>query len=162
MTNPFLVLQNVADAVVGELNNAAAGTFSMAFNAARTYDTELKLEEDAAKALSVQVLYGVPEVEMVTTSRFSVHCPVEVAVRKQCLVTNTAGIDSLVSLAGEVYAYLASNASAGNPRVLADYTTACWEDVEGETNQPVPYDPDLLKESNQFASVLRFRYVVHA
>ena len=161
MTNPFQVLKDVANAVVGELNNAASGTFSMSFTAARTYDTELKLEEDESRDLSVQVLYGVPELEMATTSQFSVHCPIEVAVRKQCLVTNTAGLDSLSALAGEVYSYLASDANTNNPRVLTAYGDACWEDVEGETNQPVPYDPDLLKEANQFASVLRFRYVVH-
>lgn len=162
MTNPFAILIDVADAVVAELNAGnTAGSFSKTFVATRTYDTDLELEASAASALSVNVAFGVPVIEKATVVRDRIVCPVDIAVRQQVLVSNTTACDALVEFSGELWAYLAGSGTDGFPRVLSAYNTAAWEDPDRE-HAPWPYVPDILKESNQFVSILHTFYVVHA
>jgi hypothetical protein len=161
MTNPFQILQDVADAVVAELNAGnAAGSFSMAFTAARTYDAHLEMEQTRAKSLSVDVLFGVPEIRRATVVSDGIVCPIDICVRKQVVLSDTNTIDGLVAFTGELWAYLAGSGTDGFPRSLSTYNTADWEDPPPDA-MPWPYVPELLND-NLYAGILHTFYVVHA
>lgn len=162
MNNPFKAVIDVADALVTELNaGVSASAFSQTFTAARTYDADLEIEKASASAVRVDVVPGNPRIEPATVSKCRVLCHIDVAIRQQIIVSNVAGIDALVQLAGEVYAYLAGSGEDGQPLPLSSYPDSAWEWPDAQ-RQPWPYVPDLLKGSNLFAAILHLQYVVHA
>lgn len=155
--NPAAIAIAVADAVRAELAaGVAAGAFSQTFAPARTYDTELELEDSAG--LRVDVLYGDIGLDRDTREAWLVTIPIDIAVRSHCRESDTEAADELATLAGQVWEYFAGN--NGTPRPLGDYPEASL--VMPEKDVFAPYLPNVLHRRNQFTAIVRLDYEVSA
>lgn len=135
---------DVAEAVVTELN---AGTFNQALSAARHYRPQFELAE--LKTLRTSV---VPRA-IVTTSlgrTSNQHdVSVDVAVQKKVDPSDTAALDGLMALVGEVADFF-------RLRRLSALPTAIWSKTE---NVPI-YSPEHLESKKVFTSLLTFTFRV--
>ena len=132
----------LADAVVVELNGAAAGTFSQSFTAKRYYVPVFDLKEMRDLHVSV-VPVGV---ETTTASRALLQHDVQldVAVQQkfpQDTAVELEAIDDLMGLVQEISDFL---------RAVGRFGDALWIKTE---NKPV-YSPEHMGQLRQFTSVL--------
>ncbi len=160
--NPSEVCIAVAEAVKNALNaGVAADAFSMEFTAARSYETGIELEE--CLNLRVDVLYGFPRISRQDRNSWSVRVPIDVAVRKQALASNTSACDALAKLVGEIWDYLSND--GGQPRqiTVTDYADVSFDEpTPDELDNFVPYAGRSLDKDTLFVGVARVAYEVRS
>jgi len=132
----------VADAIVAELNGAAAGTFSQPFMAQRLYVPNFDLKD--MKDLHVSVVPRGVELSTANRSLLQHDVQIDVAVQKkfpQDTALDLEAIDDLMGLVQEISDVL---------RAVGRFGDALWVKTE---NKPV-YSPEHMGQLRQFTSVL--------
>lgn len=150
------ILINIADAIVFELNTPeqfVSGdyvfmAFSQAIAAARTYDTERKLEE--SELLQVDVVAGDIKQDVGTRSAQDGTYRIDIAFRQTIDASDTASLDALGALVEEVGDYFFQR------KRLRGLTHAMWK--HGDV--VYPYLPDRIRSDDRFVSLLRLTYRV--
>ena len=133
---------DVAESVVAELNGAS---FSQPLVAARHYRPQFDLAE--LKTLRVSV---VPKGIVITglgRSSNQHDVSVDVAVQKKVDPTDTAALDALMVLVGEIADFF-------RLRRLSSFPAALWSKTE---NVPI-YSPDHLETKQVFTGLLTFTF----
>lgn len=141
------LISAIADAVVAELNGAAAGTFVQAFTAARHYRPQFDLAE--LKTLRVSVVPKGIAITGLMRSANQHDVSVDVAVQKKVNPTDSAELDGLMTLVEQIADYL-------RLRRLTALPTALWTKTD---NVPV-YSPEHLETKQVFTSVLTLTFRV--
>ena len=137
----------IADAVVTDLNGAAAGTFAQAFTAARHYRPQFDLAE--LKTLRVSVVPKGIAITGLMRIANQHDVSIDVAVQKKVNPTDSAELDGLMTLVEQIADYF-------RLRRLTALPTALWTKTE---NVPV-YAPEHLEQKQVFTSVLTFTFRV--
>ena len=137
----------IADAVVTDLNGAAAGTFAQTFTAARHYRPQFDLAE--LKTLRVSVVPKGIAITGLMRSANQHDVSIDVAVQKKVNPTDSAELDGLMTLVEQIADYF-------RLRRLTALPTALWTKTE---NVPV-YAPEHLEQKQVFTSVLTFTFRV--
>ena len=137
----------IADAVVTDLNGAAAGTFAQAFTAARHYRPQFDLAE--LKTLRVSVVPKGIAITGLMRSANQHDVSVDVAVQKKVNPADSAELDGLMALVEQIADYF-------RLRRLTALPTALWTKTD---NVPV-YAPEHLEQKQVFTSVLTFTFRV--
>ena len=137
----------IADAVVTDLNVAAAGTFAQTFTAARHYRPQFDLAE--LKTLRVSVVPNVVAITGLMRSANQHDVSVDVAVQKKVNPAGSAELDGLMTLVEQI-------ADHFRLRRLTALPTALWTKTD---NVPV-YAPEHLEQKQVFTSVLTFTFRV--
>ena len=137
----------IADAVVTDLNGAAAGTFAQAFTAARHYRPQFDLAE--LKTLRVSVVPKGIAITGLMRSANQHDVSVDVAVQKKVNPADSAELDGLMALVEQIADYF-------RLRRLTALPTALWTKTD---NVPV-YAPDHLEQKQVFTSVVTFTFRV--
>jgi hypothetical protein len=139
----------IADAVVTDLNGAAAGTFAQTFTAARHYRPQFDLAE--LKTLRVSVVPKGIAITGLMRSANQHDVSVDVAVQKKVTPPpeGAAELDGLMTLVEQIADYL-------RLRRLTALPGALWTKTD---NVPV-YSPDHLETKQVFTSVLTFTFRV--
>ena len=141
------LITSIADAVVTDLNGAAAGTFAQTFTAARHYRPQFDLAE--LKTLRVSVVPKGIAITGLMRSANQHDVSVDVAVQKKVNPADSAELDGLMTLVEQIADYL-------RLRRLTALPTALWTKTD---NVPV-YAPDHLEQKQVFTSVLTFTFRV--
>ena len=137
---------DIADAVTGEINAAAPGTFSEAFTAERHVLPEFALAD--LKDLKVTVVPKRVEITGSTRAASRYEIAVDIGVQKKCSKDLNGEVAILGTLVDEIADYL-------RRRPLSAAPFAAWV---GITNEPV-YAPEHLAEQRVFTSVLTVIYL---
>ena len=137
----------IADAVVTDLNVAAAGTFAQTFTAARHYRPQFDLAE--LKTLRVSVVPRGIAITGLMRSANQHDVSVDVAVQKKVNPAGSAELDGLMTLVEQI-------ADHFRLRRLTALPTALWTKTD---NVPV-YAPEHLEQKQVFTSVLTFTFRV--
>jgi len=141
------LLIDIADAVVAELNSAAAGTFAQTFIAARHYRPQFDLAD--LKTLRVSVVPKSLAITGLMRSANQHDVSIDVAVQKKVNPTDSAELDGLMTLVEQIADYF-------RLRRLTALPGALWTKTD---NVPV-YAPDHLEQKQVFTSVLTFTFRV--
>lgn len=137
-------INNIADAIVAELN---AATFGQPVTAVRHYLPSFELTEMQALHVSV-----VPKSVILAggdRSRSQGDYSVDVAVQRKFQTGDNAELDTLADLVEEI-------ADHFRAKRLSSYPNAVWL----KTEQSVLYAPEHMEELRQFTSVLTLTYRV--
>lgn len=137
----------IADAVVADLNGAAAGTFAQTFVAARHYRPQFDLAD--LKTLRVSVVPKGIAITGLMRSANQHDVSVDVAVQKKVNPADAAELDGLMTLVEQIADYF-------RLRRLTALPTALWTKTD---NVPV-YAPEHLEQKQVFTSVLTFTFRV--
>lgn len=137
----------IADAIVADLNGAAAGTFAQTFTAARHYRPQFDLAE--LKTLRVSVVPKGIAITGLMRSANQHDVSVDVAVQKKVNPADSAELDGLMTLVEQIADYF-------RLRRLTALPTALWTKTD---NVPV-YAPEHLEQKQVFTSVLTFTFGV--
>jgi hypothetical protein len=141
------LITSIADAVVTDLNGAAAGTFAQTFTAARHYRPQFDLAE--LKTLRVSVVPKGIAITGLMRIANQHDVSIDVAVQKKVNPTDSAELDGLMTLVEQIADYF-------RLRRLTALPTALWTKTE---NVPV-YAPEHLEQKQVFTSVLTFTFRV--
>ena len=141
------LVTTIADAVVAELNNAAPGTFSQTFTAARHYRPQFDLAE--LKTLRVSVVPKGIEISGLGRSSNQHDVSIDVAVQKKVAAADAAELDGLTHLTEQIADFF-------RLRRLTALPGALWTKTD---NVPV-YAPEHLETKQVFTSVLTLTFRV--
>ncbi len=136
---------DIADAIVAELNNAAGGTFSLAFTATRHVLPRMKIEN--LDELKVTVAPKAADVSRATRTSSQYDLSIDIGIQKKLGRDLDDELPPLAELVEAVADYLTGKSLAAAP-------WAQWLSIE---NNPI-YDPGHLGEQRVYTSVLTVTY----
>lgn len=142
----MLITLQTADAVKTELNNATPGTFGVTFTAERKIIPTYKLTE--LDEVKVSVVPRSIDISQATRATSAYEIGVDVGVqRKVGKTTETADVEELAELTGEIVEYITQRNLSALPGIR-------WQVTK---NDPI-YDADMLEEQRVFMSVISLTY----